>query len=188
VRHSPLDIPRTIVALRLSADQIQAMQTHADRTYPDECCGLLLGTVQAGDRVVVEVRSVENAWNPEVASALAEPEIGTEAEIGTEVKTSSQTPLSLARRYWIAPEVMLAAMRQARRRSLEIIGIYHSHPDHPAVPSECDRRLAWPQYSYVILSVPNGHSQDCQSWILDDRQQFQPEPICLVVPAASAFP
>ncbi len=158
------------------------MHTHADRTYPDECCGLLLGIVQAEDRVVIEVRSVENSWTPEVASALSEPEVGTEAE------TRSESPLSPARRYWIAPEVMLAAMRQARSQTLEVIGIYHSHPDHPAVPSECDRRLAWPQYSYVILSVQNGCSQNCQSWILDDRQQFQPEPICLVVPAAPAFP
>lgn len=152
------------MALRLSPNHLQAIQSHADRTYPNECCGLLLGQVEAGETVVVTVRSVENSWSLE----------------GAELADRS---LSQARRYWIAPAAMLAAMREARDRHLAVIGIYHSHPDNPAVPSECDRAAAWPQYSYVIVSVQQGQSQDCQSWVLDDRHQFQPEPICIRAPA-----
>ena len=118
------------------------------------------------DKVLVSVRSVENTWNFE-SSEMAEP---------------GDRDLTQARRYWIAPEEMLAAMREARDRHLAVIGIYHSHPDNPAVPSECDRALAWSQYSYVIVSVQQGQSKDCKSWILDDRHQFQPEEIRVVAP------
>jgi proteasome lid subunit RPN8/RPN11 len=86
---------------------------------------------------------------------------------------------------------MLMAMREARNCSLEIIGIYHSHPDHPAVPSECDRQLAWPQYSYIIVSVAQGYAAESKSWILDDTHQFQPEPIVIAAiadPHASSPP
>ena len=149
------------MALKLSADQLQAMQAHADRTYPNECCGLLLGQVQAEDKLLVTVRSVENAWNP----ALAD---------------SAEATLTQSRRYSIAPEAMLTAMREARSHNLEVIGVYHSHPDNPAVPSECDRQQAWPQYSYLIVSVPQGRAQECRSWVLDDRHQFLSEAIRLV--------
>jgi proteasome lid subunit RPN8/RPN11 len=60
-------------------------------------------------------------------------------------------------------------MKQAREDGLEVVGIFHSHPDHPAVPSECDRRLAWPQYLYVILSVERGQVVDVRHWVLKDR-------------------
>jgi proteasome lid subunit RPN8/RPN11 len=83
---------------------------------------------------------------------------------------------------------MLQVQRSARERELEIIGIYHSHPDHPAVPSECDRRLAWPVYSYVILSVQSGQVMACQSWRLDDQHQFQPEAIKMIGSSANKAP
>ena len=152
------------MALKLSSDQLQAIQFHADRAYPNECCGLLLGHMETADTVVVTVRPVENSWSEEVADL-------------------ADRALTPARRYWIAPEEMLAAMREARDRHLGVIGIYHSHPDYPAVPSECDRALAWPHYSYVIVSVQQGKSEDCRSWVLDDRHQFQPQPLCITAPA-----
>jgi proteasome lid subunit RPN8/RPN11 len=71
----------------------------------------------------------------------------------------------------------MSVQRDGRERNLDIIGIYHSHIDHPAVPSECDRRLAWSSYSYVIVSVVHGKASDLKSWCLDDQHQFQPEPI-----------
>jgi proteasome lid subunit RPN8/RPN11 len=69
------------------------------------------------------------------------------------------------------------ALLRSADRNLDIIGIYHSHPDHPAVPSEFDRAIAWSQYSYIIVSVQQGKACDLKSWSLDDDHQFQPEEI-----------
>ena len=87
--------------------------------------------------------------------------------------------LSKQQRYEIAPAEMLAAMKAARSRNLDIIGIYHSHPDQPAVPSECDRAAAWSQYSYAIVSVAGGTSVELQSWSLDDQRVFQAEDLLI---------
>jgi proteasome lid subunit RPN8/RPN11 len=80
---------------------------------------------------------------------------------------------------------MLKAQKQARDRNLDIIGIYHSHPDHPAVPSEFDRAIAWQQYSYIIVSVQQGKACDLKNWSLDDDHQFQPEEMLTVSPQAN---
>jgi proteasome lid subunit RPN8/RPN11 len=80
-------------------------------------------------------------------------------------------------RYMIDPAAMLAVMKSIRGQDLNIIGIYHSHPDHPAVPSERDRELAWPEYSYLILSVSLGQVVDRQSWCLDEARVFQSEQV-----------
>ncbi len=93
--------------------------------------------------------------------------------------SGDQGDLSKRRRYEIAPEEMLAAMKEARPRNLDIVGIYHSHPDQSAVPSECDRAAAWSQYSYAIVSVLQGTSVDLQSWSLDDQQVFQMEDLLI---------
>ncbi len=153
------------MTLFLSRNQLNTIYAHADRAYPDECCGLMLGRLTSEGRFVEDLWAVENSWNAEAAQELAD-----------------DPGFSKARRYWIAPQEMLTVMRGARERNLEIIGVYHSHPDNPAVPSECDRRLAWAQYSYLIVSVPEGIASDAQSWALDDRHQFQPEPICFTTP------
>ncbi len=144
----------------LHREQLQTICDHAARTYPDECCGLLLGRLAASGKVVEVIRPVENSWEEGVVDELADA-----------------ASLTKTRRYWIDPAEMLAAMRDARSRDLDIIGIYHSHPDNPAIPSECDRRLAWSQYSYIIVSVAQGTPTDTRSWQLDDQHQFQPEPI-----------
>jgi len=151
-----------LVSLRLSADHLNAMRSHAEQAYPDECCGLLIGRSDQRTGHLIAVQSVVNDWNPHLAQTL-----GDEATFG---KT---------RRYGINPQDMLKGMQTARSRGLDIIGIYHSHPDHAAIPSECDRRLAWPQYFYIILSVHQGHVQDIQNWQLDTSHQFQPKPISL---------
>lgn len=72
---------------------------------------------------------------------------------------------------------MLKVQKEARDRQLDIIGIYHSHPDHPAIPSEFDRLCGWQAYSYIIVSVLQGKARDVLSWSLDDNHQFQPEEI-----------
>lgn len=134
------------------------MRSHAEQAYPHECCGLLLGRSTQEHKTLAEIRAVDNAWNQDIAQELGEG-----------------SSFNRERRYWIDPQRILRVMQEARTQGLDIIGIYHSHPDHPAVPSECDRRLAWQHYSYIILSVQQGTVQDMQNWQLDRNHQFQPE-------------
>ncbi|BAY08106.1 Mov34/MPN/PAD-1 family protein [Calothrix sp. NIES-2098] len=146
--------------LQVLREHLQNIRTHAQSTYPDECCGIIFGHTTSEGKTVVEVMPTENAWNTESANF-----------------PDDRTDETQRRRYAIAPQVMLQAQREARDRALNIIGIYHSHPDAPAIPSECDRLYAWPEYSYIIVSVQKGKAETLQSWSLDDTHQFQPEVI-----------
>ncbi len=71
-------------------------------------------------------------------------------------------------RYLIAPEDLLRVTLELRRSELEVLGYYHSHPDHPAEPSQFDSENAWPWYSYVIVRVDQGHAGDISSWVLEE--------------------
>jgi len=82
------------------------------------------------------------------------------------------------RRFFISPQQVLMAERRARQDGLLLLGFYHSHPDHPAIPSEYDRQHALPWYSYVIVSVQGGEPGELRSWRLrDDRSAFDEEPL-----------
>ena len=82
------------------------------------------------------------------------------------------------RRFLVRPDDYRLAEEEARARSLDLLGFYHSHPDHPAVPSQYDLDHAWPSFSYVIVSVMAGVAADLRSWRLrDDRSQFDEEPV-----------
>jgi proteasome lid subunit RPN8/RPN11 len=142
--------------LHFTPTQLHQLTAHANRTYPQECCGLLLGRASQ----VVEVWSTPNAWT---------------ASIGSELATVIAAGTGKTDRFYIEPLDLLNAQRHAREQQMNIIGIYHSHPDHGAEPSESDRRLAWSDYFYLILSVHQGIVQDYRCWKLDDNHQFQPE-------------
>jgi proteasome lid subunit RPN8/RPN11 len=144
------------------------MQTHAESTYPEECCGLLLGQLSDDEKILIEVLLTENSWDAEAVEAFQA------------VEGSAQLDTTKRTRYSIAPEAMLKAQKDARDRNLNIIGIYHSHTDHPAIPSEFDRAIAWQQYSYVIISVQQGKACDFKSWSLGDEHQFQPEELLTI--------
>ncbi|MEM9214524.1 MAG: M67 family metallopeptidase [Cyanobacteria bacterium P01_F01_bin.150] len=171
--------------LLLQPGHLQSIEKHAEETYPHECCGLMLGHVDASEakepllKTLVELWPVKNAWDDEAQSAMVEAERNrlSDAQLDTPISGGQEQPLTTRRRYWIDPKDMLAAQKYARNNGLNIIGIYHSHPDHPAVPSECDRACAWPEYSYIIVSVPAGKASDVFSWVLDDQHQFQLEEI-----------
>ena len=141
------------------------MQTHAESTYPEECCGLLLGNLRGDVKTLVEVLPTQNSWGDDGVDDFQA------------IESSAQRKSSKRNRFSIAPKVMLQAQKDARDRTLDIIGIFHSHPDHPAVPSEFDRAIAWQQYSYIIVSVQQGKACDLKSWSLNDEHQFQPEEI-----------
>ena len=150
------------------------MSAHAERVYPEECCGLMLGNLQKApqQKQLVELAPLNNEWSPENLTSQG-VEVGTVA--ANAVGTSTVETHTKRRRYWIDPKDMLRVQREARNKGLSIIGVYHSHPDHVAEPSECDRALAWPEYAYVIVSVCEGKAVDVQNWALDSEPQFQPE-------------
>lgn len=185
--------------LCLTALQFAQIQDHAERTYPEECCGILLGRIErAGSsgnesasivtptdvtstdvtptdvpstdrRTVVQVIETRNAWNAEAAELLTDL-------IQPSRHGSSQHPEAAKRdRYWIDPQDLLQAQKQARDRGLQIIGFYHSHPDHLAIPSETDRQLAWADYSYLIGSLQQGKGVEWRSWRLDEAGRFEGE-------------
>ena len=135
----------------------QEIRDHGTRDYPHECCGAMLGTDTGAGRKVRSLFPLVNRRDD-----------------------------SPRNRFSITPEDFRAAERAAAERGLDLIGWYHSHPDHPARPSEFDREHAWPWYSYVIVSVAAGAPQDLTSWLLqDDRSRFEQEE---VVPVQAASP
>lgn len=144
--------------LLISPRHLHAIHRHAAMTYPEECCGILIGRH---------------------STAAAD---GTGAEEGAHVERvlSANNARGDRRqdRYLIEPKTILAAHREAQAVNLDIVGYYHSHPDHPARPSETDREFAWPGVSYVIVSVEAGEPVATRSWRLrDDRLRFEEEEI-----------
>lgn len=140
--------------LRLRAMHTEIVHSHLCRAYPEEGCGVLLGRETAGRREIEQVIGFDN------------------------VREDSRH-----NRYLISPEQFLAAERQARTAGLDVIGIFHSHPDHPSRPSAFDLDHAWPWYSYLIVSVEQGEVKDAHAWRLtDDRSRFEPEDLVLDAP------
>lgn len=136
--------------LHITRDHDTAIREHAQRIYPHECCGFLLG------RVVENVRRVEQV----------EPALN---DRGEEEKHN---------RFTISPEAYLAAEKAARKAGLDVLGFYHSHPDAPARPSAYDLEHAWPWYSYVIVAVRQGSAEQMTSWVLeDDRSKFNEQAV-----------
>ena len=136
------------MTIEISQPVLQAVHEHARAAYPEEGCGFLLGH-SGTPRRIEESRRARNA--------------------ATENR---------ARRYMIDPLELLHADDDARKKGLELIGIYHSHPDHPAVPSEYDRSRAASWLSYVIVSVVDRVPKDVTAWQFDEAAQiFRPEPM-----------
>ena len=139
------------MSLRVDDGDLETIYAHGRETYPEECCGVMIGRTAPGDEAeVVEIVSAANEREEE----------------------------SRHNRFLISPRALLQAQRSARERDLEIVGYYHSHPDHPARPSDFDRDHAWPGQSYLIISVQKGEVADCRSWRLrDDRSAFDEEKV-----------
>jgi len=199
------------MVLVLSSQQLSALSAHAERVYPEECCGLMVGEMrpqseQAQSETSRQQQSVErpikqpikqvvqlfplvNNWTPDWTLNEGTPgaettKARTEARTEAPTETSTEKSLTKARRYWIDPKDMLRVQKQARSQGLNIIGVYHSHPDQVAEPSECDRAGAWPAYAYTIVSVCEGKAVDVRNWALDSKHQFQLEPIKISPSAA----
>jgi proteasome lid subunit RPN8/RPN11 len=130
----------------ISEEQRKQIGAEGERAYPNECCGALIGEVdESGHRVALEILPVPNRRESE----------------------------EQYHRFVIDPEDYLDAERVALKKGLGVLGFYHSHPDHPPVPSDYDREHALPWYSYVILAVDKGKAGAITSWELaSDRSGF----------------
>lgn len=139
--------------IEISARHISGIREHAERDYPFECCGLLLGRFENdGRKVVVEIYPISNAREEEAKR----------------------------NRFLIRPEELLRGETYARENGLDVVGFYHSHPDDRAVPSQYDLEHAWPTYSYVVVAVEKGQASDLRSWEMEsDRSRFNEEEIVL---------
>jgi proteasome lid subunit RPN8/RPN11 len=127
--------------IRIEAKPWQEMVEHARSLYPNECCGAMLGTVSNGSKQVVMAMPLEN------------------------VSTGPQRS-----RYELRPEDLLKADREAGRQKLDLVGIYHSHPDCGAYFSETDLKNSCPWYSFVVLSIQKGEFDHANSWLPDPEQ------------------
>lgn len=136
--------------LKIGAGDVGNIHDHAKEAYPEECSGVLVGMrAEGGMKIVADVWRAENVHEEE-----------------------------RSRRFLIDPLVYMKFEEQADERDMEIIGIYHSHPDHPAEPSEYDRDHAWPGWSYIIASVSSDGIEAMRSWVLkDDRSGYDEERI-----------
>lgn len=132
---------------------LTAVVEDAERSFPFECCGFLFGLITPAHRHIEEILVVHN-----------------------------QVEANAARRFAIAPADYMRAERHALATGLTLLGIYHSHPSHPAVPSIHDLRVALPMFSYVIASVHAEGLVGLRSWQLNVDSIFSEEPILNFIP------
>lgn len=131
----------------ISLEHRAAIEAHGQQTYPEECCGLILGRVDDDNsRHIAELLPLQNR------------------------NTDSRH-----NRFLIEPEEIRKAEKRARETGLDLLGFYHSHPDCEARPSQFDLDHAWPWYSYIIVSVRQGVAQALTCWQMDEnRSRFHP--------------
>jgi len=133
--------------IRLKSADIEELKQIAQKTYPHECCGVMVGSVENGVKTVTELIPAEN-----------------------------QRTDSPANRYLITPDLLNELEKKLKGTDRAIVGFFHSHPDVPAQPSNYDQDHAWPWYSYVIVSVNKGQAGEIHNWKLrDDRSAFDAE-------------
>jgi proteasome lid subunit RPN8/RPN11 len=136
--------------ITLNDDLIDKINAHAKADYPFECCGIILGTLQGGVKSALELLNISNA----------------------------RDEANRRNRFLITDEEFAKAALYAAKKGYEILGFYHSHPDHPSIPSKYDLDHAWPFYSYVIVAVEKGEAKAFTSWELEnDRTKFNQETI-----------
>jgi proteasome lid subunit RPN8/RPN11 len=134
-------------SISLAPHAVDTIRSHGASAYPNECCGALIGSSDGGTTHVAEARPLDNV--------------------------TAEGP---RRRFLVSPSDYRAAERHAADAGAELVGFYHSHPDHPAEPSQYDLDHAWPNFSYVIVAVGGGTPRAVRSWRLRaDRSGFEEE-------------
>jgi proteasome lid subunit RPN8/RPN11 len=132
--------------LHINSGAETTLRADAEQSYPDECCGFLYGVERDG------IRYIE-----------------------TSVPVHNSKEGDKRRRFEISAKDYLQAERRAEELELSLLGVYHSHPEHPAQPSEHDRIQAMPWFSYIIVSVRSGKSEELNSFQLGDNHYFEQE-------------
>lgn len=130
--------------------ELEKLEQHAIRDFPNECCGFLFGTAHQNGKTITSAFAVKNN------------------------KEGDQR-----RRFEIHPLDYIKAEKKALEENLELLGIYHSHPLHPAIPSSHDLKSAQASFSYFITSVNEKTINNTSSWILNQQQEFEEEKIIL---------
>ncbi len=154
----------TALSLKMSMEIAQKIRQHGAETYPHECCGALLGRDATG---------VDGT----ATAGIAELPLREILALFPLVNRREDSPHN---RFSVTAEDVRDAEKAARDKKLDVVGWYHSHPDHPARPSQYDREHAWPWYSYVIVSVAGGKPEEMTSWRLsDDRSEYSSEEIAI---------
>ena len=135
----------TLIPLHISPAFARQIEQEGAAAYPNECCGILYGRdVDNGTRRVIEkLEPVANSFDS-----------------GEQYH-----------RFSITPKNLMDAEKTAAANNLLVVGFYHSHPDHPARPSEYDRVHAWPFYSYIIVAITKGEPTDMTSWMLSEQTE-----------------
>ena len=129
----------------LTADQLQEIEAHGEGSYPNEGAGFMLGKIASGEVQITTLLTLDNQREEEAQH----------------------------NRYELSPKDFMQAELQAAKQGLDLVGVFHSHPDHPAVPSEFDREYAWPHFSYIISSIEGGKATITRAWRLkEDRSAF----------------
>ncbi len=142
--------PNQQMRLEITSDLLEQIHVHGEGAYPGEGAGFMLGKSGADLRVVATILKLPNARE----------------------ETAQHN------RYLLTPQDMLRSEQEADKLGLDVIGVFHSHPDHPNQPSEFDRQWAMPWFSYIITSVNDGKAVASRSWRLtDDREMFIEESI-----------
>ncbi|MDQ3142033.1 MAG: M67 family metallopeptidase [Bacteroidota bacterium] len=136
--------------IELSIETADKMKFHAEKIFPNEACGFFYGEDIDQTRKIVDALSITNSQQGDQR-----------------------------RRFEISSKDYLNAELYADHHRLKLLGIYHSHPNHPAIPSEYDRVKALPFFSYIIISVLNNESKEMKSWILNEEQKFIEEIITI---------
>ncbi len=139
--------------LEIHAQALREIHAHAERVYPEEGVGLLLGKNDGERRHVVSILPLSNV----------------------------REQASRRNRYLLTPQDYLRAEQEAERRNLEVLGVFHSHPDHPNQPSSYDLEWALPGFSYLITSVWSARAMESRSWRLKgDRSGFIEETLLII--------
>ena len=139
--------------LEISREVLNRIYAHGEAAYPDEGAGFLLGMANDEQRQVAAILPLDNAREDSARH----------------------------NRYLLTPQDYLRGEQHAAGLGLDVLGVFHSHPDHPDQPSEFDRQWAIPWFSYVITSVAGGQAVGSRSWRLtEDRTAFEEEPIHIV--------
>ena len=140
------------MSLQIPREILAQIHLLGEQAYPEEGAGLLLGDQEGQEHHVREILPL----------------------------TNSREAQARHNRYQLSPQEYLLGEQRAESRGMAVLGVFHSHPDHPNRPSEYDRQWAWPNFSYLITSVMQGGSAGSRSWRLrEDRTAFDEELVAL---------